>query len=79
MICTMLKSSHINEETKSLNKRVLKTFSYKNFKGGVRNTLGSSSDLLEELDHIFTTKLNKHAAKKEKLIRGNSKPHTNRN
>ena len=42
---------------------------FENFKRDLGNALGNSSDSFDEFDHIFTTKLNKHAGKKEKLIR----------
>ena len=32
----------------------------------------------DDFEHIFTSKLNKHAPKKKKWIRGNNKPHVNK-
>ena len=46
-------------------------------KGDLSNALGSSSNSFDELDDIFTTKLNKNAPK-ERVNRGNSKRHINR-
>ena len=78
MIYATLKSSFISEVPKFLNYRVDKTFSDENFKGNLSKALRSISDSFDKLDHVFTTKLNKHTPKK-KLIRRNSKPHINRN
>ena len=77
MTYKMLKSSFIEEEQKFLNYKIYKTFSLENFTEDYSNALGSSSDSFNEVDHIFTTKLNKHATKKKKLIRGYSKSHIN--
>ena len=79
MIYTIFESSFINKEQNFLNYRVYKTFSFENFKGYLSNASGSSSDSFDEFDNIFTTKLNKHAPKEKKLIRGSSKCHINRN
>ena len=39
-------------------------------KGDLSNALGSSSNSFDELDDIFTTKLNKNAPKEKELIGG---------
>ena len=51
--------------------------SLESFKRDLSNALGSSSDSFDEFDHIFITKLNKHALKNKKLIKGKRKPHVN--
>ena len=62
---------------KFLNYKGYKTFSLESFKRDLSNALGSSSDSFDEFDHIFITKLNKHALKNKKLIKGKRKPQVN--
>ena len=51
---------------------VYKAFSCENFKRDLSHALGISIDSFDDFDEIFTTKLNKNAPKKKKLMRGNS-------
>lgn len=64
IIYTMLKSSFINEEQKFLTYTVYKTFCLENSKGDLYNALWSSSNWIDELDHIFITG-NKHVPKRK--------------
>ena len=78
MIYTMLKSCFNNTEPKLLNYRDFKHFSQENFKEDLSEALCDCGDSYDDFDHIFTSKLNKHAPKKKKWIRGNNKPHVNK-
>ena len=78
MIYTMLKSCFNNTEPKLLNYRDFKHFSHENFKEDFSEALCDCGDSYDDFDHIFTSKLNKHAPKKKKWIRGNNKPHVNK-
>ena len=49
-----------------------------NFKEDLNEALCDCGDSYDDFDHIFTSKLNKHAPKKKKWIRGNNKPHVNK-
>ena len=78
IITTMLKSCFNNIESKLLNYRDFKHFSQENFKEDLSEALCDCGDSYDDFDHIFTSKLNKHAPKKKKWIRGNNKPHVNK-
>ena len=78
MICTVLKSCVNNTEPKLLNYRDFKHFSQENFKEDLSEALCDCGDSCDDFDHIFTSKLNKHAPEKKKCIRGNNKPHVNK-
>ena len=78
MIYTMLKSCFNNTEPKLLNYRDFKHFSKEDFKEDLSEALCDSGNSYDDFDHIFTSKLNKHAPKKKKWIRGNNKPHVNK-
>ena len=78
MIYTMLKSCFNNTEPKLLNYRDFKHFSLEDFKEEPSAALCDCGNSYDDFDHIFTSKLNKHAPKKKKWIRGNNKPHVNK-
>ena len=78
MIYTMLKSCFNNTEPKLSNYRDLEHFSQEDFKEDLREVLCDCGNSYDDFDHIFTSKLNKHAPKKKKWIRGNNKPHVNK-
>ena len=78
MIYTMLKTCFNNAEPKLLNYRDFKHFLQENFKEDLSEALCDCGDSYDDFDHIFTSKLNKHAPKKKKWIRGNNKPHVNK-
>ena len=65
MIYTMLKSCFNNTEPKLLNYTNFKHFSQKNFKEDLSEALCDCGDSYDDFDHIFTSKLNKHAPKKK--------------
>ena len=78
MIYTILKSCFNNTELKLLNYRDFKHFSQEAFKENLSKALSDCSNSYDDFDHICTSKLNKHAPKKKKWIRGNNKPHVNK-
>ena len=77
LIYTMLKSCFNNTEPKMLNYRDFKHFLQENFKEDLSEALYDCGDSYDDFDHIFTSKLNKHAPEEKKRIRGN-KPHVNK-
>ena len=74
----MLKSCFNNTEPKLSNYRDLKHFSQEDFKEDLSEALCDCGNSYDDFDHTFTSKLNKHAPKKKKWIRGNNKPHVNK-
>ena len=74
----MLKSCFQNTEPKLLNYRDLKSFSPKAFEEDLSEPLIDCGDSYGKFDNIFTSKLNKHAPKKRKRVRGNNKLHINK-
>ena len=78
MIYTMLESCFNNTEPKLLNYRDFKHFSQEDFKEDLSEALCDCGNSYDDFDHIFTSKLNKHAPNKKKWIRGNNKPHVNK-
>ena len=78
MIYTMLKSCFQNTEPKLLNYRDFKSFSSQGFEDDLSEALIDCGDSYDKFENIFTSKLNKHAPKKRKWVRGNHKPHINK-
>ena len=78
MIYTMLKSCFNNTQPKLLNYRGLKHFSQEAFKEDLSEALYDCNNSYDDFDYIFTSKLNKHAPKKKKWIKGNNKIHVNK-
>ena len=78
MICTMLKSCFQNTEPKLLNYRDFKRFSPQAFEEDFNEALIDCDDSYDKFEIFFTSKLNKHAPNKRKWVRGNHKPHINK-
>ena len=78
IIYTMLKSCFQNTESKLLNYRDFKSFSAQSFEEDLSEALIDCGDSYDKFEYIFTSKLNKHAPKKRKWVRGNHKPHINK-
>ena len=74
----MLKSCFQNTESKLLNYRDFKSFSPQAFEQDLSEALINCGDSYDKFEKIFTSKLNKHAPKKRKWVRGNHKPHMNK-
>ena len=78
MVYTILKSSFQNTEPKLLNYRDFKSFSPQAFEEDLIEALIDLGDSYNKFENIFTSKLNKHAPKKRKWVRGNHKPYINK-
>ena len=74
----MLKSCFQNTRPKLLNCRDFKSFSLQAFEEDLSEALIDCGDSYDELEYTFTTKLNKLAPKKRKWVKGNHKPHINK-
>ena len=77
IIYTVLKTCFQNTEPKYLNYRDFKSFSPQAFEEDLSETLIDCDDSYDKFEYIFTSKLNKHAPKKRKWVRGNHKTHIN--
>ena len=78
MIYTILKSCFQSKEPKVLNYRDFSSFSSEDFKQDFAAALNNCDDSYDVFEQRFVANLNKHAAKKKKLIRGDNKPHMNK-
>ena len=58
--------------------RDFKSFSPEAFKEDLSKALIDCGDSYDKLDYIFTSKLNERSSKERTLIRGNNKPHKNK-
>ena len=74
----MLKSCFQNTEPKLLNYRDFKWFSPQAFEQDLGKALIDCGDSYDTFENIFTSKLNKHPPKRRKWVRGNHKPHINK-
>ena len=61
----MLKSCFNNTEPKLLNYRDFKHFSQEVFKEDLREALCDCGNSYDDFEHIFTSKLNKHAPRRK--------------
>ena len=78
MVYTILNSCFQNTEPKLLNYRYFKRFLLQAFEEDLSEALIDCGDSYDKFEYIFTSKLNKHAPKKRKWVRGNHKPHVNK-
>ena len=78
MVYTMLKPCFQITEPKLLNYRDFKSFSPQAFEKDLSEALTDCGDSYDKFEYILTSKLNKHAPKKRKWVRGNQKPHINK-
>ena len=78
MVYTMLNSCFQNTEPKLLNYRYFKSFLLQAFEEDLSEALIDCGDSYDKFEYIFTSKLNKHAPKKRKWVRGNHKPLINK-
>ena len=79
MILTMLKTTFQQKEPKCFIYRDYKNFIFENFKSDLQEALQSCKGSYDAVDNDFKSILNKHALKKKKVLRGNEKPHMNKN
>ena len=77
MIYTIVKYCFNNTEPKLLSYGDFKHFSKETFTEDLSEALCDCGNSYADFDHIFISKLNKHAPKKKKWIRVNDKPHVN--
>ena len=78
MIYSMLKSCFQNTEPKLLNYSDFKSFSPQGFEEDLREELIDCGDSYDKFENTLNSKLNKHAPKKRKQVRGNRKPYINK-
>ena len=78
MILTILKTTFQQKEPKCLIYRDYKNFIFENFKSDLQEALQSSKGSYDAFDNYLTSSLDKHAPKKEKVLRGNKKRHINK-
>ena len=74
----ILKSSFVNIESKQLNYRDFKTFSFEIFKEDLSKVLTECINSYETFEDAFKTSLEKYPPKKKKWLRENNKPHVNK-
>ena len=78
MAYTMVKSCFQNTGPKLLNYRGFTSFLPQAFEEDLSEALIDCGDSYDKFENIFTSKLNKHTPKKRKWVRGNYKPHINK-
>ena len=78
MVYTVLKPCFQNTKPKLLNYRDFKSFSRQAFEEDLSEALTDCGDSYDNFEYIFTSKLNKHVPKNRKWVRGNHKPHINK-
>ena len=74
----MFKAAFKKEEPKSLIYREYKNFSNE-LQNGLNNKLCDCSKNYESFENTFVTILDRHAARKTKILRENQKSHTDKN
>ena len=73
----MLKTKFEKEESKKVTYRNYKQFQWENFEKDL--TISLRNGEYENYEQSFIKVLNTHAPKKVKILRGNHKPHYNKN
>ena len=79
LIYSMLKTTFEKEESKKVTYRNYKQLQWENFDRDLTNSLRSCNGEYENYEQNFIKVLNTHAPKKVKILRGNNKPHHNKN
>ena len=75
----MLKTTFEKEESKKVAYRNYKQFQWENFEKDLTSSLRNCNEEYENYEQNFIKVLNTHASKKVKILRGNHKPHYNKN
>ena len=70
----MLKTTFVNTEPKLLKYRCNKNFSVDIFKDDLPENLINNGNSYDDCNHLFSCQLDKHAPRKKKWIRVNTKP-----
>ena len=78
LIYTMLKSTYTKMEPKVLSKRCFKNFSEQSFLKDLKQGI-SNTNYFSDFNSEFKNTSNNHAPIKNSKIRGNTKPHVNKN
>ena len=74
-----MKTTFVSEEPKKFVYRDYKTFSHENLKNDLLSkTVDENATTQNSREREFIDTLNKHAPQKNKLFRGNQKPHVNK-
>ena len=79
LIYSMLKTTFEKEESKKVTYRNYKQFQWENFEKDLTSSLRNCNGEYENYEQNFVKVLNKHAPRKVKILRGNHKPHYNKN
>ena len=79
LIYSMLKTTFKKEEPKQFIYRDYKNFDKENFYTDLESQLSNCSQKYEHFENTFVEVLNAHAPKKTKILRGNQKPHVDKN
>ena len=75
----MLKTIFEREESKKVTYHNYKQFQWENFEKDLTSSLRNCNGEYENYEQNFIKVLNTHAPKKVKILRGNHKPHYNKN
>ena len=79
LIYLILKTTFEKEESKKFTYRNYKQFQWENFEKDLTSSLRNCKGEYENYEQNFIKVLNMHAPKKVKIMRGNYKPHYNKN
>ena len=75
----MLKTTFKKEDSKRLIYRDYKNFNNEYFQNDLKNGLSKCPKNYESFENVFVTVLDRHAPRKTKILRGNQKPHVDKN
>ena len=75
----MLKTTFEKEESKKVTYRNYKQFQRENFEKDLNSSLRNCNGEYESFEQNFIKVLNTHTSKKVTILRGNHKPHYNKN
>ena len=79
LIYSMLKTTFKKEDSKRLIYRDYKNFNNEYFQNDLKNGLSKCPKNYESFENVFVTVLDRHAPRKTKILRGNQKPHVDKN
>ena len=75
----MLKTTFKKEDSKRLIYRDYKNFNNEYFQNDLKNGLSKCPKNYESFENVFVTVLDIHAPRKTQILRGNQKPHIDKN
>ena len=79
LIYSMLKTTFKKEDSVRFIYPDYKTFNNEYFQNDLKNGLSKCPKTYESFENIFVTVLDRHAPRKTKILRGNQKPHVDKN